>query len=61
MTETKILALIPENLHEELIKEVQELLNQKAQSAQSAQSVHPDIKNFVKKNTPDPLPKKNNN
>ena len=56
MEPTNILALIPESLHEDLIKEVQSLL--KIREEKKEETVSPEIKNFVKNNFPTTKPKK---
>lgn len=50
MEDVKILSLIPESLHPELIKEVETLIKEKEQ--QKAGIINPDIKNFVTKKFP---------
>ena len=55
METTNILALIPESLHEDLIKEVQALLITREKKDET---VSPEIKNFVKNNLPTTKPKK---
>jgi len=48
--DVKILSLIPESLHDELIKEVQEVIQEREK--EKSVNVNNDIKNFVTKNYP---------